>query len=119
VLQEFKDFINRGNVVEIAVGLILALAFLPIINAVVDGVLMQFVAAVVGEPNFDNVGFDLGDSRIFIGRVITTTIEFLFVALAVFGVVKAYDVFREDEEDDAPDEVELLTQIRDSLQARG
>ena len=119
MLQEFKDFINRGNVVEIAVGLILSAAFLPIIDAFVDGVLMQFVAAVVGEPNFDDIGFDLGDSRIFIGRVITATISFLFVALAVFGVVKAYNALQKDQENDAPDEVELLTQIRDSLQSRG
>ncbi|MFA9563158.1 MAG: MscL family protein, partial [Acidimicrobiales bacterium] len=53
MLQEFKDFINRGNVVEIAVGLILSAAFLPIITSFVDGVMMQIVALIFGQPNFD------------------------------------------------------------------
>ena len=118
MLQEFKEFINRGNVVEIAVGLILSAAFLPIIDAFVEGVLMQIVALIFGQPNFDSLSIDISDTSIFYGRVITATITFLFTAAAVFLVVKAYNALRGELEEDGPDEVELLTEIRDALRAR-
>ncbi len=118
MLQEFKDFINRGNVVEIAVGLILSAAFLPIVDSFVDGVLMQIVALIFGQPNFDSLSIDISDTSIFYGRVITATISFIFVAAAVFAVVKAYNAMRGEQDEDGPDEVALLTEIRDALRAR-
>ncbi len=86
----------------------------------VDGVLMQIVAAIFGEPNFDTLSFGLGDAEILYGSVITATVSFLFVALAVFFVLKAYNATKaeEEEEDSGPSEVDLLTEIRDSLANR-
>lgn len=120
MIQEFKDFINKGNIVELAVALVMGLAFKPIVDAFVDGVLMQIVAAIVGEPNFDSLTIDISDTPIFYGSVITAIVSFLFVAAAVFVVLKAYNATKaaEEEADSGPSEVDLLTEIRDSLANR-
>lgn len=122
MIQEFKDFINKGDIVDLAVAVVMATAFKPIVDTFVNGVLMQIVAAIFGEPNFDQLSFGLGDAEIFYGTVITAIISFIFVALAVFFVLKAYNASKKDEEaDDAPagpSEVDLLTEIRDSLANR-
>jgi len=110
VLQEFKDFINKGGVFEAAVGLVLALAFIPIIDAVVNGVLMQIIAAIFGEPSFDALTFNISDTPIFYGRVITTTIAFTAVGAVLFMLVKAYNAsVKPAEEDSGPSETDLLS----------
>ena len=123
MLQEFKDFINKGNVIEAAVGLVMALAFKPVIDAVVNNVLLQFIAGIFGEPSFDTfLSFEIGDATVLPGTIITTGLSFFFVALAMFFVVKAYaQMQRKEDEPEAPvgpTEVELLQQIRDQLAAR-
>lgn len=118
MLQEFKDFINKGNVLEIAVGLLMALAFAPIVTAFVDDILMQFVAAIFGQPEFGQIGFDLGDARVEIGNFINAIISFVIIAFALFLVVQAYNAMTGGPDDAGPDEVELLTEIRDALRAR-
>ena len=119
MLREFRDFINKGDIVDLAVAVVMATAFKPIIDAMVNGVLMQIIAAIFGEPNFDTLNFTISDTPIWYGQVITTTISFIFVALAVFFVLKAYNASkREKEVDDTPagpTEIDLLTEIRDSL----
>ena len=85
MLQEFKDFVNKGNVLEVAVGLIMALAFKPIIDALTNEVLLAFIAGVFGEPNFNEVAaFGVGDATVRPGTLITTGISFLLVAVAMF-----------------------------------
>ena len=100
MIQEFKDFINKGDIVDLAVAVVMATAFKPIVDTFVNGVLMQIVAAIFGEPNFDALSFGLGDAEIFYGTVITAMISFLFVALAVFFVLKAYNASKKEEEAD-------------------
>lgn len=122
VLQEFKDFVNRGNIVELAVAVVMAAAFTPVVQSVVDGVLMQIIAAIFGEPDFSALSFDIGDAAIAYGWVITTIVNFVLVALAVFFVLKAYNAAprpaAEEMADRGPSEIDLLTEIRDSLQTR-
>jgi len=116
VIQEFKDFVSKGGIFEAAVGLIMALAFVPVVDAIIEHILMPIIAAIVGEPNFDNIGIDIGDARIGVGFVITALISFLAVAAVVFMMVKAYNKATSPEEEDAgPTDSELLTQIRDAL----
>jgi large conductance mechanosensitive channel len=117
VIQEFKDFINNGNIFETAVGLILALAFAPVVTGFIDNIIMPITAAIVGEPNFDNITIGIGDAEIFVGRWITTVIGFLLVAIVMFFLVKAYNNTNEAEEKETagPSEIDLLTEIRDSL----
>ena len=126
MLREFKDFINKGNVVAIAVGLVMALYFQKIVDAVLEGVINPIIAAIFGEANFRDIGFDIGDARISIGLVIDAVISFLAVAFFLFLVVKGYNHMKaqalrekgpEDPEAPAP-ELALLTEIRDELRAR-
>ena len=77
MIQEFKDFINKGDIVDLAVAVVMATAFKPIVDTFVNGVLMQIVAAIFGEPNFDQLSFGLGDAEIFYGTVITANQNFL------------------------------------------
>lgn len=116
MIQEFKDFVSKGGIFEAAVGLIMALAFVPVVDAIITHILMPIIAAIVGEPNFDGIGFDIGDARIGVGFVITALVSFLAVAAVVFMMVKAYNKATAEDDDDAgPSDSELLTQIRDAL----
>jgi large conductance mechanosensitive channel len=117
MLQEFKDFISKGNILAIAVGLIMALYFAKIVDALLDGVILPIISAIFGEPNYENIGFDLGDARISIGLVINAVISFVVVAFVLFLIVRAYNKMR-PEEAAAPTEVQLLTEIRDALKNR-
>ena len=115
MIQEFKDFVQKGGIFEAAVGLIMALAFVPVVNAIIDGILMPIIAAIVGEPNFDGITIGIGDAEILIGTVITALVSFLAVAAVVFMMVKAYTNATEEAEAAGPSDNDLLTEIRDSL----
>ena len=118
VLKEFKDFISKGNVVEIAVGLVMALYFQKIVDAVLNGVINPIIAAIFGEGSFTEIGFDIGDARISIGLVIDAIISFVVVAFVLFLIVKAWNRWRLDDPSAGPTDNELLTQIRDLLASR-
>ena len=121
MIQEFKDFINKGDVVTIAVGLVMALYFKTIVDKLIEGVITPILAAIFGETNYASIGFDLGDSFVSIGLVLGAIIDFVVVAFILFLLVKAYNGWKadEDEQEDAgPTEVELLTEIRDALRNR-
>jgi large conductance mechanosensitive channel len=116
--DEFKDFINKGDVVTIAVGLIMALYFAKIIDAVLNGVLNPIIAAIFGKPDYREIGFDIGEARISIGLVIDAAISFLVVAFLLFLVIKAYNRYKGPTEPGGPTDVELLAEIRDELRAQ-
>ncbi len=137
MVQEFKDFINKGGVFEAAVGLVLALAFKPIVDSIVEKILMPIIAAVVGQPNFDDIGFHLGKTSevtledgttvmeqpfVGIGFVITAIISFLLIAAVMFLLVKAYNKTNSEEEAEeepsGPSDNDLLVEIRDALSAQ-
>ena len=123
LLKEFKDFVSRGNLIEIAVGLVMALAFKAVIDAFVDGLLMPLVAAIFGQPSFDGLTFTINDAVFFYGAVITQIVTVLLVAAALlFVVVKPFNAWQarkasgEEEEPAAPPEdIALLREIRDTL----
>jgi large conductance mechanosensitive channel len=121
MLQEFKDFVNRGNVVDLAVAVVIGGAFALVVASFTDDVLMQIVAAVVGEPDFSALTFDLGDSVIRYGAFLTALVNFVIIAFAVFLVVKAINAAQggpEEEEEAGPSETDLLTEIRDELRSQ-
>jgi large conductance mechanosensitive channel len=116
VLKEFKEFIDKGDLVTIAVGLILALALTDLVNSLVDNIINPIIAAVFKEPNFDELTVEIGEGVITYGRFITALISFLILAFVLFLMVKGYNALtRKKEEEAGPTEVELLTEIRDSL----
>jgi len=119
-LDEFKEFINKGDVIMIAVGLVMALYFKAIVDAVLAGVINPIIAAIFGKASLDDIGFDIGDARISIGLVISALINFIVVALFLFLVVKAYNNFKrtapEAPADPSP-EVTVLKEILEELRA--
>jgi large conductance mechanosensitive channel len=119
MLQEFKDFITKGNIIEVAVGLIMALYFQAIIDSLLEGVLYPIIAAIFGKPDFRAIGFDLGDAFVSIGLVIDAVISFVIVAFILFLVLKGYNKMKDDAaaEDSGPSETDLLAEIRDQLRA--
>lgn len=128
MLEGFKKFIMRGNVIDLAVGVIIAGAFGPIVSNLTDKVLMPLISAIVGQPNFnDALTIYLGKTPIEFGYVITAIVNFLIVAAALYFFVvmpmnKVADLRAKKEEkveEDAPvlsDEAKLLIEIRDALQ---
>ena len=88
MLKGFRDFILRGNVVDLAVAVIIGAAFNAIVTSFTKDVLGQFIAAIVGKPDFSGVVFKVNGTPILIGNFINATISFLIVASVVyFGVV--------------------------------
>ena len=125
MVQEFKDFISKGNMIDLAVGFIIGAAFTALVGSLVEHVLMPIVAIPFGEPSFDAIIVEINGSEILLGSFVTAIVSFLLVAAAVFlFIVKPYNAFREraasdePEEDPGPTEVELLAEIRDSLARR-
>jgi len=118
MLKEFKDFINNGDVVPIAVALVMALYFQKIVDAVLNGVINPIIAAILGESDYRNIGFDIGDARLSIGLVIDALISFIAVAFFLFLIVKAYNKWKKDDVPAGPSDNDLLVQIRDLLSSR-
>ncbi|CAN5673355.1 large conductance mechanosensitive channel protein MscL [soil metagenome] len=126
MIREFKKFITRGNVIDLAVAVIIGAAFGAVVVSFTNDVLMAFVGAIVGEPNFSGLTFDVGDGVVTYGNFLTALVNFLIIAFALFLIIKmlqkAQDLRRTGEvEDESPvpsDEVLLLTEIRDLLTAQ-
>lgn len=131
MLQEFKDFINKGGVFEAAVGLILALAFKPIVDSLVADIIMPIVGRIFGSPDFSSLKIGLGgeecttdaagvdtcvEAAIRYGAWINTVVSFIIIGFVLFLMVKAYNKAAKPAAVDAgPTEIDLLTEIRDSL----
>jgi large conductance mechanosensitive channel len=121
MLKEFKAFVTRGNLIEIAVAFILGLAFATVVTAFTNIVLGAISYVFGGSVSFDALGVHRGRELVIpIGAFITALVNFVIVAFILFLVVRAYNRFKkEPEEAAAPsDEVVLLTQIRDELARR-
>ena len=119
MLKEFREFINRGNVIELAVAVVLGTAFNQIVTAFVADVLTPLIGILMGGINLGGLFLQIGSARINYGNVIQATINFVLTAFALFLIVKAYNRFRrkeEKKEEATPsEEVVLLTEIRDLL----
>lgn len=118
MLKEFKEFINRGGTVMIAVGLVMALYFTKIVDAILEGVINPIIAALFRKSDYREVGFDIGDARISIGLVIDAVISFVAVAFLLFLIVKAYNHWRRNDPAVPPTDNQLLVEIRDLLAAQ-
>jgi large conductance mechanosensitive channel len=118
--REFKAFIARGNVLDLAVGVVIGIAFTAVITSMVDDVLSPIIGAIVGEPSFDDLTFELGNGVVRYGAFLTAVLDFVIVAFALFLVVKAFNAFRRQEEE-APElsEKDVLVQIRDLIAPPG
>ena len=124
MLKGFKEFIARGNVVEMAVGFIIGNAFKDIVDSLVNNIINPAIGAIFGKADFTgSFILHIGDSKIMFGALLTAFINFLLIAFAMyFFIIVPMNYFanlRKKNEDEAPkevsEEVQLLTEIRDAL----
>ncbi|HEY9585783.1 MAG TPA: large-conductance mechanosensitive channel protein MscL [Candidatus Paceibacterota bacterium] len=121
--REFKSFAMRGNVVDLAVGVIIGGAFGTIVSSLVGDVIMPALGVVTGGVNFSGLTFRVGEASIAYGKFIQATLSFLIIAFALFVVMKAMNALKKDEDrisatkEMASDEIRLLTEIRDLLRS--
>jgi large conductance mechanosensitive channel len=87
MFQEFKQFILRGNVVDLAVGIVIGVAFAAVVDSLVADLLTPVIAAIVGEPDFSQLDFTINDSQFTYGNFINALLAFLLVAAALFFFV--------------------------------
>lgn len=128
MIKGFKEFIIRGNVVQLAVAVVMGAAFGAIINALVQDIIMPLVTAIFGKPDYSSLYTTIHHSRILYGSFVTACISFLLIAIGVyFFIVMPINHFekmrrrRRGLPEKTPDitELEVLAQIRDLLAARG
>lgn len=122
MIKEFKAFISRGNVVDLAVGVIVGGAFGKIVTSLVNDVLMPLIGIVLGGIDFSNLSIQFGNSKIMYGSFIQNIIDFLIIAFCVFMFVKIINRLghKHKKVEEKPvakksDEVLLLEEIRDLL----
>ena len=123
MIKEFKEFIIRGNVVDLAVAVVIGAAFTAVVNSFTNDIFMQLIAAIFGKPDFNDISILVSDTEIYYGRFLTALVNFLIVAFVVFLVVKAINKTAEPAHEGRrgsaeETEVELLTEIRDALTNR-
>jgi large conductance mechanosensitive channel len=124
--EDFKTFISRGNVVDMAVGVIVGGAFGKIVTSLVNDVLTPVIGVFLGGLNFSELSFGFKDAQINYGLFIQTIVDFLIIAACIFTMVKFFEKFKKKEEPkeeikEEPkksDEVLLLEEIRDLLKKK-
>jgi large conductance mechanosensitive channel len=119
---EFKDFISKGNVMDLAVGVIIGSAFGKIVSSIVDDILMPIIGVIIGGIDFSNLSVKIGEATITYGNFIQNVIDFLIIAVCIFAIVKVLDKFNKKkeveevkEEPKKDEKVSLLEEIRDLL----
>jgi len=127
MIKEFREFIARGNVIDLAVGIIIGAAFTAIVTSIVEDLVNPLIGLVVGGVDFSAVSFGVGDAQFMVGNFINAVIKFLIIAWVVFLIVKGVNKMTSlaaKKEEAKPDEPkgptteELLAEIRDALKAR-
>ena len=129
-IKEFKEFAVKGNVMDMAVGVIIGGAFGKIVSSLVDDVLMPLVGMVTGNVDFTNLAFQIGEGEgaavLKYGTFIQNVIDFIIVAFCIFLMLKAINKLNRKKEEPAPEpeapkgptQEELLTEIRDLLKQK-
>ncbi len=126
LIAEFKEFIQRGNVMELAVGVVLGSAFSAIVTSVVNDLIMPIVGMIIGGIDFTSLSVSVGTATLTYGNFIQNVVNFLIIAFCVFIAVKMVNKLlrknrKEEKTPEAPtksDEVILLEEIRDLLKKR-
>ena len=123
MLKEFKDFLLRGNIVELAVAFVLGVAFGALVNSFVNNLVMPIVAMIIGKPDFSNLTFTINDAVFRYGAFITDVISFVAIAAAVFFfVVKPMNALMKrvskPTEEEVPDEERRHQELLAALRAR-
>lgn len=130
MIQEFKDFVSKGSLVEIAVAFVMGVAFASVVGAFTSRIVTPLIGMIFNVSNlentmtFGNIDPETGVAAGSVGAFLAATINFLIVALVMFMVIRSYNKMKAkmeepaEEEAAGPSEVELLTEIRDQLARR-
>ncbi len=121
-IKEFKEFISRGNVLDLAVGVVIGGAFTSIVTSLVDDIIMPVVGMILGGIDFSSLTLKVGEATLGYGNFLQAVVNFLLVAFVLFSVIKAFNAFKKqeakEEEEAEPEpsaEVKLLTSIESEL----
>ena len=128
LIKEFKEFISQGNVMSMAIGIIIGGAFTTMVSSVVDDIIGPIIGLICGGLDFSSLSFGIGDAQIMFGNFIQAVINFLITAIVLFLIIKTFnaakdkaDKLRKKEEAEEAaaaepsEEILLLREIRDSL----
>lgn len=126
IIGEFKDFISRGNVVDLAVGVIVGGAFGKIVTSLVNDILMPLIGIIIGGVDFTSLSIKVNNATITYGNFIQNVIDFLIVAFCIFMFVKAINTLtakkkkkeKKEEKPTKSNEEKLLEEIRDLLKKK-
>ena len=121
-IEEFKAFAIKGNVVDLAVAVVIGAAFGKIVSSLVDSIIMPLIGVLLGGIDFSTMGFKIGDAQIGYGVFIQSMVDFAIVAFVIFMVVKGINHMKGPKEEKVPEapkptpeDVLLLREIRDAL----
>lgn len=126
-MKEFKEFISKGNVMDMAVGIIIGGAFTAIVNSLVESIITPLIGVICGGIDFASWGVQVGEATIGFGALIDAIIKFLLISLVLFSIIKALNKAKslaakeeaaEEEPAPVPEDVQLLTEIRDMLKEK-
>lgn len=120
MIKEFKQFIARGNVIDLAVGVIIGAAFTNIVNSLVKNLINPLIGLFVGKIDLSNLTLQIGDATFKYGAFINSIINFLIISFIVFLIVKFVNKFtvKREQEDPKPTSEDYLKDIRDLLKNR-
>ena len=127
MLKEFRDFIMRGNVLDLAVAVVIGAAFIAIVNSLVGDIIMPIVGVIIGGLDFAGLSITIGSAVIAYGKFLQAVINFVLVGFTMFLIIKSINAMQkklakpEEEKKDepvTPEDVLLLREIRDSLKQR-
>ncbi|MGX9290329.1 large conductance mechanosensitive channel protein MscL [Bacillus sp. A015] len=121
MLKEFREFAVKGNVIDLAVGVIIGGAFGKIVTSLVNDLIMPLVGIIIGGHDFSDLAIKIGDAQILYGNFIQTVVDFLIISFSIFIFIRYLNKLKrkkveEEEAVETPDQTEvLLTEIRDLL----
>ena len=121
LVSDFRDFAMKGNVVDLAVGVIIGAAFGKIVSSLVEDIVMPVLGVLIGGLDFKTFFFQIGSAKITYGKFIQTSVDFVIIAAAIFVAVKLINRFRRKEEaapPAPPRQEKLLEEIRDLLKEK-
>lgn len=122
-LKEFREFAIKGNVVDLAVGVIIGTAFGKIVSSLVADIIMPLIGVVIGGVNYEDLVLEVGDAQVTYGKFIQNVIDFVVIAFVIFLMIKVINHFRRQAEQEPPAappprQEQLLEEIRDLLKRR-
>ncbi len=91
MLKDFRDFVMRGNVLDLAVAVVIGAAFNAVVNSLVNDIIMPIIAAIFGKPNFDALTLSVGDGVVSYGKFLTAVVNLLIIAATLFVIIRAFE----------------------------